>query len=338
MLSQLPRLQARGRTFHRRRFSDALTSSQKLASNKLIKQSAWRGLVGRLAGKVAVITGTGGEGMGRAAALAFAREGAIVIGCDINVEGALETRARVRDEGGRMFSLQPLDMMIEDSAKALVAFAISEGGGIDILYNNVVSTRVGFAIAGEVDQFAATVAGNLNPTYMMIRHSYGAMAERGGGSVINIASIAGTGPGTGLAGNANFLFAYGVGKAGIVRMTQQLAIDLAPMGIRVNCLAPGSIAPVARKYGGADDTALNAELLRSIPLRRMGQPEDVARAAVFFASDESSYITGQTLTVDGGWTVSGGLGLPTPRIFELMAENGSPLPDIPAIYLERKPN
>lgn len=290
--------------------------------------------MGRLRGKVAIVTGTGGEGMGRAAAITFAREGATIIGCDVNAEGADETANRVVAAGGIMHSLHPLDMMVEENAAALVAFAEERAGGVDILYNNVVWTRPGFATDMTREELDRTVMGCIAPGWMMSRHVRSAMAQRGGGSIINIASMVGSSAGSGMLGNAGFLFAYGIGKAGVIRMTEQLAIDLAPDGIRVNCLTPGSILPVSRKFSGDDGSALQAAWLDGMLIKRIGTPEDIANAALYFASDESSYVTGQNLTVDGGWTVSGGNGWPDGTIMTAMREHsGNAVPPIPVQYL-----
>jgi 2-keto-3-deoxy-L-fuconate dehydrogenase len=171
---------------------------------------------------------------------------------------------------------------------------------------------------------------------MMAKHARPAMAKCGGGSIVNIASMVGASAGTGLLANAGFLFAYGIGKAGVVRMTEQLAIDLAPDGIRVNCLIPGSILPVSRKFAGDDGSALNKRWLDGLLVKRLGRAEDVANAALYFASDESSYVTGQKPTVDGGWTVSGGNGWPNGEIMTDMrdySENAAP--PIPPQFMPR---
>jgi meso-butanediol dehydrogenase / (S,S)-butanediol dehydrogenase / diacetyl reductase len=292
--------------------------------------------MGRLTGKVALVTGTGGDGMGRAAAMIFAREGATVIGCDLNAEGAAETVARVTAAGGTMHSLHPFALKTEDDAAALVAFAVEKAGGVDILYNNVVWIKPGFATELSLEDLEYSVMGCIAPGWMMAKHVRPQMAKRGGGSIINIASMVGTSAGTGLLANASFLFAYGIGKAGVVRMTEQLAIDLAPDGIRVNALIPGSILPVSRKFAGDDGDALNKKWLSGLLIKRLGVADDVANAALYFASDEASYVTGQNLTVDGGWTVSGGNGWPNGEIMAEMRDySGNAAPSIPSQYLPR---
>jgi NAD(P)-dependent dehydrogenase (short-subunit alcohol dehydrogenase family) len=288
----------------------------------------------RLDKKVAIVTGTGGAGMGRTAALTFAREGATIIGCDINADGAAETVAMVEAAGGAMHSLHPLDMLVEDSAAALVAFAVEKAGGVDILYNNVVWTKPGFSSDMARDDLDRTLAGCITPGWMMAKHARPVMARRGGGSIINIASMVGSAAGTGMLGNANFLFAYGIGKAGVIRMSEQLAVDLAPDGIRVNCITPGSVLPVSRKFAGEDGTPIVDGWLDGLLLKRLGQPEDIANAALYFASDESSYVTGQNLTIDGGWTVGAGQGWPDGAIMEQMREvSGGAIPPIPQQFL-----
>lgn len=286
----------------------------------------------RLEGKVAVVTGTGGAGMGRAVALRFAQEGAVVVGCDINTAGAEETEESVRRAGGVMYSFHPADMQDEDSVKALMAYAVDKAGGIDILYNNVVWSKYQYALEQTREDLEFSVMGCIAPGWMSAKYAVPTMAARGGGSIINVASICAHGPGTGGLDNANFLFSYGVGKAGVVRMTELLAIDLAVYGIRVNCISPGVTLPVAKKFAGDEGSPTYRAFLDCMLLKRLGQADDVAKAALYFASDDSSYVTGQHLCVDGGWSVSGTRGWPSPEGVRLMNANTSLTPPIPEIY------
>lgn len=247
----------------------------------------------RLAGKVAVITGTAG-GQGRAAALLFAQEGAHVVGSDVNSETAEETVAMVRAAGGQMVSLHPADLSAEGGAERLVDLAISTHGRIDVLYNNAAHTEFSPFAEHTWTTWRATISGELDLTYRVTRAAWPHLLTSGGASVINVGSITAY-RGTTLVSGA----AHGAAKAGVLALTRQLALEGASAGVRVNSITPGAIrTPATADLFGAPDGGAAANA--GSPFGRVGEPEEVAWAALFLASDEASFITGVDLPVDGG--------------------------------------
>lgn len=251
---------------------------------------------GRLAGKVALITGTAG-GQGRAAALLFAAEGAVVVGTDVNADGAKETVELVRAAGGRMDSTHPLDLSDEAGAAAWVDAAAAAHGGIDIVYNNAGATRFSPIAETSYADWSFTVRNELDIVFLVTRQAWPHLIARGGGSVLLVGSTAG------LTGSlTNTRIAHTATKGGVVAMTRQLAAEGAAHGIRANCVSPGMIrTPATEGDLLAPDHPMRS-IARAIPLGRIGAPEDVARCALFLASDEAAYVTGANLVVDGGWS------------------------------------
>lgn len=270
-------------------------------------------MTGRLEGKVAVITGTGGIGTGRAAALRFAREGAAIVGCDINQAGAEETDELVREAGGKMVSLQPCNVGADEDVARLMRFAEDEFGGIDIVYNNASWIRPGHSLNITDEEFIDGLNGTALCTWRVTKAAAPYLIKRGGGSIINISSSTAHRAGTGTLDNFNLFFAYGVGKAAVLRITQLMAIDLAAHNIRVNCISPGSILPQAAPMLGEPGTPLWDAWHKAYLVRRPGLADDVANAALFLASDEAAYITGEDILVDGGLCVAGFQGVPLQR-------------------------
>lgn len=249
---------------------------------------------GRLEGKIALITGTA-DGQGRAAARLFAREGARVVGCDLKPAEAEETVRIVRAEGGEMISLHPLDLGDGEQVKRWIAFALETYGDFDILYNNASAPR--FAPVDQLnwEDWRFTIRNELDLIYWACHYAVPHLKARGGGVIINTASI------SGFIGSAIGNFAHGAAKGGVIGLTKQLAIELAPFGIRVNCISPGLIeTPATAPF--LHNPKLKEAMLRDIPLRRLGRPEEVAAVALFLASDEASYIHGANIVVDGGVT------------------------------------
>src|SRR6476660_8404569 len=186
--------------------------------------------MGRLDGKVAVITGTG-NGQARTAALTFTREGAKVVGCDINEETAAETLRLVREAGGEMECLFPVDLSVEADAKRVMDFAAETYGGIDILYNNATSLMAGSAAQMTYDAFDFTLRNTLTLTWLSTKHAIPHL--RDGGSIIFIGSQAGLfNTGGSFPGNLSFNFAYSCAKAAVIRFSSIVAVDLAERGIR----------------------------------------------------------------------------------------------------------
>ncbi|MDX3862212.1 SDR family NAD(P)-dependent oxidoreductase [Streptomyces europaeiscabiei] len=250
----------------------------------------------RVAGKVALITGTAG-GQGRAAALLFAAEGAVVIGTDLDPDGAAATADLVRAAGGRMSSTHPLDLGDEDGVRAWVEDAATTHGGIDIVYNNAGATRFAPVAETSYADWTFTVRNELDIVFLVTKHAWPHLVARGGGAVLLVGSTAG------ISGSlTNTRIAHTATKGGVVAMTRQLAAEGAAHGIRANCISPGMIRTPATE---ADLLAADhpmRDIGRHIPLGRVGTPEEIARCALFLASDEASYVTGANLVVDGGWS------------------------------------
>jgi NAD(P)-dependent dehydrogenase (short-subunit alcohol dehydrogenase family) len=266
---------------------------------------------GRLEGKVALITGIA-VGQGRAAAVRFAAEGATVVGCDLKVEEARETVAMVEHAGGRIASLQPVDLSDESGVKAAVDFAVDSFGGFDILYNNAAVARAAALEDLERADWDWNMANEVTLVYMAVRHALPVFKNRGGGAIINVGSIAGM-VGSGMPGNASGNLVHCVAKAAVIRLTENLAIELSPYNVRVNCISPGVIdTPQLRPFLGDDpDTPMRRLFAGKCLIPRIGEVDDIVNAAVFLASDEASYVTGVNLPVDGGFSASGGVGRPS---------------------------
>jgi len=251
---------------------------------------------GRLAGRVALITGTAG-GQGRAAALLFAAEGAIVVGCDVQVDAASETAELVQAAGGSMTSTAPVDLTDEDAARHWVDAAGAEHGGVDIMYANAGATRFAPLENVTADEWDFVLRHELDVVFFPVKHAWKYLKRSSSPAVVLVGSTAG------LAGSVtNLRVAHTVTKGGVIALTKQLAAEGAPHAIRVNCISPGMIeTPATRSDLLADDHPMKW-IATSIPLGRVGTAEEPARAALFLASDEASYITGANLVVDGGWS------------------------------------
>ena len=272
-------------------------------------------MTGRLAGKVALITGTA-DGQGRAAALLFAAEGARVVGCDLKTELAQETVERVRRAGGQMVSMQPLNLSDEAQVKAWMDFAVAEYGDFDILYNNASGVRGGTVESLSREDWDWNLANEVTLIFLTVKQALPVFKRRGGGVILNTGSVAGM-LSTAMPGNAPGNFVHNVSKAAVIRMTEHLAVELSPLNIRVNTVSPGLIdTPATRPLFG--DGFLEA-FEKSALIRRAGQPLDIAQAALYLCSDEASFVTGINLPVDGGWSAGGGVGQPDPALAEAVA-------------------
>lgn len=249
-----------------------------------------------LDGRRAIVTG-GAGGIGRAIALRLAREGCDVGLLDRDAEAAERTAAEIRETGRRAFAAQA-----DVAAKAEVGPALERLmaglGAVDILVNNAGILRVGALLEMDEVDWSDTFRVNLDGTFRVIRKVVPAMLEGGAGSVVNMASWMGK------KGLANY-GAYCASKFALVALTQSLALELAPRGIRVNAVCPGIITETAmREESEATSRALGlplaAERVGTVPLARLGVPEDVSRVVAFLASDEAAYMTGQSINVTGG--------------------------------------
>lgn len=249
-----------------------------------------------LEGRVGVITGAA-SGQGRAAALLFAAEGARVLVADLNDEGSAETVALVEQAGGTA-SWVHADVSVRSDVEDMVTAAVDRYGRLDVLYNNAAVQMSGRLVDCTLDEWRLTIRTNLTAVFWACRAAIPHMLAGGGGSIVNTASV------LGLIGSEGYA-AYGAAKAGLVALTRQIAAEHAP-AIRANVIAPGSIdTPRFRKVAAAmdDPEGFVRGLQSTIPLRRLGSADDVARLALFLASDLSSYISGAVIPCDGGLAV-----------------------------------
>jgi len=248
----------------------------------------------RLDGKVALITG-GGSGIGQAAALQFAAQGAAVAVLDLREEAAAETAALIGKADGRAI---PLTANVTDAAQVqdAVARAAAEFGRIDVLYNNAGIGSTGSVAVAEEDDWDLAMSVNAKGTFLCSR---AALPHMESGSIINQGSVAA------LVGVPNFA-AYCAAKGAVVALTRSMAVDLAPR-VRVNVICPGTVytplmEPMLRARGDGDLEAGLAKTVVKYPIGRLGTPEEIANVALFLASDESSFMTGSVITPDGGMT------------------------------------
>ena len=253
----------------------------------------------RLKDKVALVTG-GGSGIGHATAVLFAAKGAKVVVSDLNEANALETVAEIKNGGGDATALAG-DVSKNTDAEAMVKGTVETYGTLDIVVNcaGVVAGKALPAGASPEEVWDRVMDVNLKGTYLVTWHAVRAMEPSGGGSIINIASINGlVGYPMGLGGGFD---AYVPSKGGVVQFTKNLAIDYGKKNIRVNCICPGHIdTNLIREF--IQDPERREWLEQRYPMGRIGRPEEVAYAALFLASDESSFVTGAPLIVDGGYT------------------------------------
>jgi NAD(P)-dependent dehydrogenase (short-subunit alcohol dehydrogenase family) len=260
----------------------------------------------RLIGKVAIVTGAGcvgtGWGNGRAVAVLFALAGAKVFAVDRDMGPMEETLTRIREEGG---DVTPYVCDVTDSAavEAMVAACKDTYGGVDILVNNVGGSAPGGAVALSEEKFDAQIALNLKSVFLTCKHVLPHMEAQGSGSIINTAST------SGIRFTGSAQVAYAASKAGVIQLGRVTAVEYAPKGIRVNTVVPGQLhTPMVevrlagQRTGGDVDKLLDSRLAR-IPLGFMGDGRDTAYAALYLASEESRFVTGTEIVVDGGMSV-----------------------------------
>jgi meso-butanediol dehydrogenase / (S,S)-butanediol dehydrogenase / diacetyl reductase len=251
-------------------------------------------MTARLDGRVAVITGTGG-GQGRAAALLFASEGAIVVGSDLDPVGAAETVELVEQSGGIMTSTHPVDLTDDAAVGSWISGIVAEHDHIDVLYANAGATRFNTVEGTTAAEWSWVLRHELDIVFLAVHHAWPHLSV--GASIVLVGSTAGL---TGSVTNARI--AHTATKGGVIAMTRQLAAEGAPRGIRANCVSPGMILTPATQRDLLSDGHPMRSIASKIPLGRIGEPIEVARAALFLASDEASYITGANLVIDGGWS------------------------------------
>ena len=247
----------------------------------------------RLDGTVAIITGSG-SGIGKAVALLFAREGARVVVCDIDVERGAGVRGEIVKEGGEAAFVRA-DVSRSNEVAKLVRQTVERYGRIDILVNNAGMASLGTVLDISDGEWDRVLSVNLKGAFLCSKHAVPEMIREGGGVIVNVASVIGLVGGRGEA-------AYCASKGGLIALTKAMALDFAEDNVRVNCICPGSVRTPMREIvmaGKSPEERRAAEL--RIPIGRVADPEEIARTVLFLASDESSYVTGSTLVVDGGW-------------------------------------
>lgn len=241
-----------------------------------------------LEGRVAIVTGAG-SGIGRASAQRFAAEGAAVVVADVREPKAQRTVELIEAAGGRAVSCG-VDVGDAEQVRAMVDVAVEEFGRLDVVFNNAATVRPGGAVELAVEDWDLVWRTNVSSVFLAAKYAVPHLAP--GSSIISTASVSGL-------GGEHQLIAYSATKAAVINMTRAMAVDLSPLGIRVNCICPGIVyTPAMRAF--MDDPAMRRLSEHALPSRRLGQPDDIAAAALWLASDESAYVTGHSLVVDGG--------------------------------------
>ena len=254
-------------------------------------------MTARLEGKVALITGAG-SGMGRAAAALFASEGARVVVTDVDEAAGNDAVAAVRDAGGDATFVRANAAEWSD-CEAMVAHAVATYGALHILYNNagIFPADDGGVLDTPQETWHRVMAVNLEGVWLGCRAAIPAMLESGGGAIVNVASF------VALMGAATAQIAYTASKGGVLSMTREIAVEYARQGIRANALCPGPIeTPLLHAL--LSNPARRERRMVHIPMGRLGRAEELAKAALFLASDDASFMTGAALVVDGGITAA----------------------------------
>jgi NAD(P)-dependent dehydrogenase (short-subunit alcohol dehydrogenase family) len=251
----------------------------------------------RLDGKVAVITGAG-SGIGRVAASLFAAEGARVVVADVVADHAASAVADITAAGGTAVAVT-VDVADERQVSAMVDAAVETYGGLHVLFNNagIFPEDDGGVLDTPPDTWERVMQVNLKGVWLGCRAAVPAMLESGGGSIVNVASF------VALMGAATAQIAYTASKGGVLAMTRELAVEYARRGIRANSICPGPIeTPLLAEL--LSDPVRRQRRLVHIPIGRFGRPDEIAKAALFLASDDASFVTGSALVVDGGITAA----------------------------------
>ena len=250
----------------------------------------------RFSGKVAIVTG-GASGIGRASALAFAAEGASVAIADVDRAGGEDALREAIATGGQAIFVEA-DVSKEAGAATIVDQTVASFGGVDILHNNAGVVSYGTVPDTPEEEWDRVLGINLKGVYLCSKHAVPELAKRGGGAIVNTASVQAF-------ASQRLVAAYASSKAGVVALTKTMALDHAREGIRVNCVCPGSIdTPMVRhaatRFSMNDPEAAIRGWAEAHPAGRIGEPGEVAAAVLFLASSDASFVTGATLTVDGG--------------------------------------
>ncbi|HEY5870990.1 MAG TPA: SDR family oxidoreductase [Candidatus Tectomicrobia bacterium] len=250
-------------------------------------------MAGCVEGKVALVTG-GASGIGRATALTFAREGAKLVIADMNADGGQQTVHMITENGGEATFVQ-VDVTSTSAIEAMISKTVETYGRLDCAHNNA---GIGSGVRARTaeypeEQWHQVIAVNLTGVWLCMKYEIVQMLHQGSGAMVNTASIAG------LIGGAGGT-AYSASKHGVIGLTKTAALEYATQGIRVNCVCPGYIqTPLTAR--GLSDPERRAQVVARHPLGRVGTPEEVAEAVVWLCSDAASFVTGHTMTVDGGY-------------------------------------
>lgn len=243
--------------------------------------------------KVAIITGAG-SGFGRATSLLFAQEGAKVVAVDYNQATADETVQLIEQDGGSAISVQA-DVSQDADVKQFIQAAVDTYGQIDILFNNAGIYRPGNVEDCTIDDWQASINVNLTSLFLATKYAMPYLKQTKG----NVISTASAGGIIGFGGAVS----YATTKGGVISFTRAVAVDYAADGVRANAICPGT-GETGMTHDLLEIPEIHDQFLAPIPIKRFGQPNDIAQAALFLASDQASYITGHALPVDGGWTMS----------------------------------
>ncbi|MFQ6029290.1 MAG: SDR family oxidoreductase [Dehalococcoidia bacterium] len=252
-------------------------------------------MAGTLEGKVALVTG-GSSGIGRATALAFVREGAKVVVADVDPTGGEETLQRIREMEGEAVFVRT-DVTSAAEVEAMVGRAVETYGGLDCAFNNA---GISVPVRGPMHEFPEemwdrVIDINLKGVWLCMKYEIPRMLAAGSGTVVNTASI------MGLVGSPTGNLAYNASKHGVVGMSKTAAIEYAPAGIRINAVCPGYVRTPLVEQGILSDPGQEAIIAARHPLGRLGMPEEIAESVVWLCSDAASFVTGHTMTVDGGY-------------------------------------
>jgi NAD(P)-dependent dehydrogenase (short-subunit alcohol dehydrogenase family) len=250
------------------------------------------GLAGLLQGRSALVTG-GASGIGRATALALAREGARVLVCDVDDAGAAEVAREIEASSGEARALRA-DVTHEEDVRAAVRAAVDAFGRLDCAVNNAGITGAGGLVHQlSLEDWTRTLSINLTGVFLCMKHEIPVMQEQGGGAIVNMASGAGVIAVPGLS-------PYCASKHGVLGLTKTAALENARTGVRVNAVCPGSTDTPMLRAAMARDPRMEKLILGSTPSGRLALPEEVAEAAVWLCSDRASFVNGDTMLVDGG--------------------------------------
>jgi len=253
-------------------------------------------MAGRLEGKVAVVTGAG-SGIGRAIALRFAQEGARVVIAEVNRDAGASAESEIRAEGGSALFV-PTDVSRAADVEAMVRRTVAEFGRLDVLVNNAAIQILGRLDDTSEEDWDRLQSVNLKGVFLCSKYAIPEMLRSGGGSIVNIASV------LALVGDPD-LAAYCAAKGGVLALTRAAALAYGPAGIRVNAICPGDVdTPMVRDYFNKDPDpeGLRRQVSSKYALRRIAEPREIAEAALYLASDASSFVTATALVIDGGLT------------------------------------